>query len=162
MGKVGNGSKPWSSWEECQVEVCSEILSLTVLPSVLARKVGSGSRRWSFSKECWAKVCSKTSLATLPLALVRKVGNSRRPWTFSKECWAKVCSETPSLTVSTACRTNDRVSKECSAKVCSKTLSLPQTYCSFSLVSRRESGQQSLPSKSLFLGSFGSFPWVLA
>ena len=84
----------------CTVDVCSETLSLTILPSVLVRKASIGSRPWGSSKECEVSMCSETlSLTVLPSELARKAGSSSRPWSSSQECRVKVCGDILSLAV---------------------------------------------------------------
>ena len=113
-GKAGNASRHWKSAKECWVKVCSETLSLIVLPSVLARGAVSGSRlsqdelmergtiaysaassacerggQWwqafELLKECRANMCTETrSPAIPPSVLVRKTGSGSRLWSSSK------------------------------------------------------------------------------
>ena len=63
-------------------------LSLTVLPSMLARKAraSNGNTTWSSSQECRVKVCGEIlSLAVPPWMLARKVESGSKHWMFRKE-----------------------------------------------------------------------------
>ena len=76
----------------CTVDVCSETLSLTILPSVLVRKASIGNRPWD-SKECEASMCSETlSLTVLPSELARREASGSRPWSSANVLCEWVCS----------------------------------------------------------------------
>ena len=81
---ASNGRRFWGPCKECRMNLCSETLPLTMLPSV----AGLGALD---KDKCRAKECGERLVPTrLPSVLARKAGTGRRPWSSSEECTAKV------------------------------------------------------------------------